>query len=244
MGYESIVLIKRTDWMAGQLVLERYKHKKQALSVLDIGCGIGTVPYYLGELGYKVTGVDFDQTSIESCKKNNPYPNVEFQIGNAETLQMENKYDIVIETEILEHMEHPELGLQTIARNVKDGGIGIVSVPNGWCLWEIVMGRFIQKGFIGSWLYHSPKVYKMLTGSDNPFNSKNVFCFHVNFFSYRSFKKLVESNGFKIRTIGHPSLGILPEWKAFDFFKKIECKISDYVPHFMAGGWLMVIEKK
>jgi 2-polyprenyl-3-methyl-5-hydroxy-6-metoxy-1,4-benzoquinol methylase len=243
MGYESIVLIKRTDWMAWQLANERYK-KKQALSVLDIGCGIGTVPYYLGELGYKVTGVDFDPISIESCNKNNKRDNVKFQVGNAETLQMENKYDVVIETEILEHMEHPELGLQTIARNLKDGGIGIVSVPNGWCPWEMVMGRFIQKGIIGSWLYNSPKVYTMLTGSDNPFNSKNVFCFHVNFFSYKRFKKLVENNGFKIRTIGHPSLGILPEWKAFDSLKKVECKISDYVPHSMAGGWLMVIEKK
>lgn len=240
--YESEVLIRRRDWIAKGIRKESTWHDTR-LHILDIGCGIGTIPYYLGSLGYRVTGIDFDAESIADCEKNNRYPNVDFQQGNAESLDMRRKYDVVIATEILEHMEHPELGLQTILRNLKDDGIGIISVPNGWCLWEAVIGRFIQKGFIGSWIYKSPRFYNKLTGGDNPFNSKNVYCFHVNFFSYKSFKRLVESNGFKISAIGHPSLGILPEWKAFNFFKRIECKISDYVPHTLAGGWLMVIEK-
>jgi SAM-dependent methyltransferase len=241
--YESEVLIRRRSWIVRGIKGEAVWHDTR-LHILDIGCGIGTIPYYLGSLGYRVTGVDFDPNSIADCNKNNKYPNVDFQQGDAVSLDMGRKYDIVIATEILEHMEQPELGLQTIAHNLKEGGIGIVSVPNGWCLWEMVIGRFVQKGFIGSWIYKSPRFYKKLTGGDNPFNSKNVYCFHVNFFSYRSFKKLVESNGFTIKTIGHPSLGVLPEWKAFDIPKKVECIISDYVPHSLAGGWLMVIEKK
>jgi SAM-dependent methyltransferase len=237
--FESEVLIRRTKFMTRQMARHSEFNK---LTVLDIGCGVGTIPYYLGSLGYTVTGIDLDPISIADCRKNNKFPNVDFRVGNAETLDLEPKYDVVIATEIIEHMLHPELALKTIERNLKDEGIGIVSVPNGWCPWEMFIGRFIQKGIIGSWIYRSPRFYRFLTGGDNPFNSKNVFCFHVNFFSYRGFKRLIENNGFKILVVGHPSLGILPEWKSFGFFKKIECKISDYVPHTIAGGWLMVIK--
>ena len=236
---DSVVLEKRTKYMTEQIA----KLNNKDLTMLDIGCGIGTIPYLLGSLGYKVTGIDLDPISIKDCDEKNKYPNVDFQVGNAETVEMQTKYDVVIATEIIEHAYHPDLVFKTIKKHMKEDGIGIVSVPNGYCLWELVIGRFIQKGIVGSWLYNSPKVYKKLTGGDTPFNSKNSFCFHINFFTFGRFKELIESNGFKIVNVGHPSLGIFPEWDFFRYIKRLECKISDYVPHFMAGGWIMVIEK-
>jgi len=240
--YEGIALSKRTRFIINHVNYEQSWHNEK-IRVLDIGCGTGSISTHLGELGCNVTGVDLDFNSVEECKRNNRLSNVDFLVQNAESMDLENKYDVVICSEIIEHTEHPDLIIKSIRRHLNKDGVGIISIPNGYCLWETVVSRFIQKSKIVGWLYHSPRLFKKLTGASTPFYSNNAFCFHINFFSYNRFKKLLLDNGFKIRLVKHSDLGIFPEWKGFRIFKKAECKIADYVPHFMAGGWLMVIEK-
>ena len=241
-GYEGAALTKRATFMAQQVKSLADKNHG-ALTILDIGCGTGAIPFRLGALGYRVTGSDLDAESIASCNEKNKQPNVDFIVGDAKTMDLKRKFDVVIASEVIEHVPQPELLIKTMYRHLADGGIGIISIPNGYCLWEIVVSRFLQKGRLVSWLYRSPRLHKSLTGSDSPFYSKNVFCFHENFFSYGGFKKLVESNGFKIMLVRHSDLGILPEWSSMKILKKLECKIADYVPHALAGGWLLVTER-
>ncbi len=156
---------------------------------------------------------------------------------------MKREFDVVIASEVIEHVSHPELLLQTMDKHISEDGIGIISIPNGYCLWELVVSRFIQKGKLVSWLYKSPRLHRILTGGETPFYSKNVFCFHSHFFSFSRLKELLTSNSFKLSLIRHSDLGILPEWSWLRFLKRIECKLADYVPHSLAGGWLLVMEK-
>lgn len=241
--YEGVALQKRTDFIIRQINQESLKHKS-ILTILDIGCGTGSISQHLGFLRYKVLATDLDDKSIAECKLNNKYQNVEFIVADAKTMGLNKKFDVIITSEIIEHVEHPELVVKNMKRHLNEDGIWLVSIPNGYCLWEIVVSRFIQKNGLVNWLYNSPKLMKKITGTNTPFYSNNAFCFHVNFFTYGKFRELIENNGFKIITVKHSDLGILPEWKSFRWLKKIECGIANIVPHFMAGGWLMVIKNE
>lgn len=241
IAYEGAALSKRAAFMAQQVRRKAESRNHNGPAILDLGCGLGAIPILLGSAGYKVTGVDLDPETIASCNDKNQLPNVSFVVGNAEKLDLNQEFDVVIASEVIEHVERPELLLRAMNRHLAEDGIGIVSVPNGYCPWEIVVSRFIQKGKLVSWLYKSPRLHKALTGGDSPFYSKNVFCFHSHFLSFGGLKKLLTSTGFRILIVRHSDLGILPEWSWLRFLKRVECKLADYVPHFLAGGWLLVI---
>jgi len=184
-----------------------------------------------------------DRETISTCNKESQFPNVTLLVADGETLELPQKFDVVIASEVIEHVPHPELLVQTMGKHLVEDGIGIISIPNGYCLWELVVSRFLHRTKLVSWLYKSPRLHKALTGGDSPFYSKNVFCFHSHFFSFSRLKKLLADGGFQIALVRHSDLGVLPEWSWVRFLKMIECKIADYVPHSLAGGWLLVIEK-
>jgi ubiquinone biosynthesis O-methyltransferase len=242
MKNKNVVINKRINFIVDQLMKRDAKNGRTS-SVLDLGCGIGINTVAVASLGCKVTAVDIDVESINYCEKHNRQPNVKYVVGNAETIDLGEKFDVILTSEVIEHVSHPELLLKNVAKHLRPDGIGIISIPNGYCLWELVVSRFLHKTNIVTWLYKSPKIYKKLTGSETPFMSKNVTSLHENFFTYGKLKRLLEREGFVILRTKHASLGILPEWDFFSSLKKIECKIADYVPHNLAGGWLLVVER-
>ncbi len=243
-AYRDPTSLKRLRLIIKQILLNAGNRSVESTRILDLGCGVGSVILPIASMGYRATGVDVDQSSIEVCNKSNSFSNLAFLVGDGETLRLEDRFDVVISSEVLEHVLHPELLLKTVGCHLADNGVAVLSVPNGYSLWELVVARFIQKSRFASWLYKSPRLYRSLTGSETPFHSRNVSCLHSQFFSFGRVKKLVEANGFRILSTNHLALGVFPEWKAFTFVKKLECKVADYVPHFLAGGWLLAVRKE
>jgi ubiquinone/menaquinone biosynthesis C-methylase UbiE len=94
-------------------------------NVIDIGCGEGFV---INCLGYpKITGVDISGNALRIAKEKNPECN--FCSGSIYEISFkENSFDLVIATEVLEHLEKPEFALQEIRRISKN--YCILSVPN------------------------------------------------------------------------------------------------------------------
>lgn len=106
------------------------------ISILDVGCGTGqsiTIP--LGEAGYKILGVDIDEESIRLAVDSNPYSNVRFKA--VDILKLANSFDVIIFSEVLEHLKKPEKFLATGEKLLKNDGIIIVTVPNGYGWFEI-----------------------------------------------------------------------------------------------------------
>ena len=242
--YKDTTHLKRLGFMIEQVSRHAQQKDKSKLKILDRGCGIGGVTLPLGALGHQVVGVDLDSESISSCNNKNGFHNVTFIAADAETLDLKEKFDVVIVSEVLEHAPHPDLILQTLNRHLIKGGIGLLSSPNGYCLWELVVSRYLQKSKLISRLYKSPRIYNALSGVPTPFYSSNVFCHHVHFFSFSKFKRLLNGCGFEISLVRHSSLGIFPEWTRLEWLKRIECKLADFVPHSLAGGWLFVIKRE
>jgi SAM-dependent methyltransferase len=177
------------------------------------------------------------------CNKSNPFPSAKYLVGDAETLDLQEKFDVVVCTEVLEHCPHPEMVALTIKRHIAKGGIGIVSVPNGFCFSEMVFSRLFQKIGIHSLFHKLPKnVYTSLTGSPTPYYSANVACHHVQFFTLGKILSLLNNSGFQILHIGNLDLGLFLDWTWLSLLKQIECNIADSVPHFLSGGWVFVIK--
>lgn len=76
-------------------------------TVLDVGCGKGELAHDLAARGGAiVTGIDFDRPSLEFARKRFGRPGVEFVEADALGWQPPHEYDVVVLSNVLEHIEH------------------------------------------------------------------------------------------------------------------------------------------
>lgn len=112
--------------------LNKYLSTKK--TILDIGCGVGTIDFYLRHKGFTVTGTDISENAIRMCKKNvialGFRSNLCFFQLNFPTENIYKKYDFVICSEVLEHLENDGLAIKKIFKILNSGGISILSVPS------------------------------------------------------------------------------------------------------------------
>ena len=75
-------------------------------SVLDIGCGNGAVAYDVAtRSGARVTGIDINAANIRLACERHACPNVHYVRGNVLTDLPGDHYDVVILSNVLEHLE-------------------------------------------------------------------------------------------------------------------------------------------
>lgn len=121
-GSSSYVNPKVISMVAG------YKPKR----ILDIGCGNGLLCKQLKLAGYDVVGVEYDRTGVEIARKT--YPDIPFyrfgvQDDPAELLRTEAPFDMVISTEVVEHLFAPHLLVSYSSAVLTSKGILLLSTP-------------------------------------------------------------------------------------------------------------------
>ncbi len=73
--------------------------------VLDIGCGVGAVAYDVAEkAGAHVVGIDLDPNNIAKARNRYSHPRVEYRVGNVLEDVVAGPFDVVILSNILEHL--------------------------------------------------------------------------------------------------------------------------------------------
>lgn len=98
-------------------------------SILDVGCGEGFTLERLHEkkIGTRLVGIDFLDLAIQIGKKERPY--LDLKVGNIYDIPFKsNAFDLVICSEVLEHIDDPEKGLSELKR-VTNKHLAL-SVPN------------------------------------------------------------------------------------------------------------------
>lgn len=98
-------------------------------SILDAGCGEGFTMKKLEEngIGQKIEGIEYEKDAIAFGKK--LFPNLTFKQGSIYELPyQDNSIDLVLCTEVLEHLETPENAIKEMLRVSKK--YLIISVPN------------------------------------------------------------------------------------------------------------------
>lgn len=126
-------------------------------SVLDIGCGEGLVARQLGAtLGQvKIHGLDINPQLLRAAQS--VAPDYTYVAGNVYQLPLQSKcYDLVVCTEVLEHVEKPDLASVEITR------VGyayvILSVPHEpmWRVANMMRGKYLADrgntpGHVNQW---------------------------------------------------------------------------------------------
>jgi len=100
--------------------------------VLELGCRDGSLTKLFAD-GNKITGADIDKEALELFEKNLGGKTYCLDL-NSEWPFMENEFDAVVASEVLEHLYKPAEVVEKIARILKSGGIFIGTVPNAFSL--------------------------------------------------------------------------------------------------------------
>jgi len=102
------------------------------LKILDIGCGGGLISEPMTRLGADVTGVDASSKNINiakaHAKKNNL--DITYLNGVPEGLDTQNKFDIILNLEVVEHVENLDLYLESCFKLLKPSGIMFTATLN------------------------------------------------------------------------------------------------------------------
>lgn len=127
-------IIRRKNFTYRNLieVLEKYIHEKN--TILDIGCGAGTVDFYLASQGHKILGVDISEKAVEACKKSTHALGLEdrlnFKKSNFPKERPSKRFNVVICSEVLEHIKNDKKAVEVIFSLLRPGGIVIFSTPS------------------------------------------------------------------------------------------------------------------
>ena len=99
-------------------------------SVLDIGCGNGFMDYNIVNQihNIKIVGIDFNEKNIEFARERHRHPNLSFIHGDV-LKELPNKtFDVIILSNVLEHIEQRVEFLRKILRSIKPKRL-IIRVP-------------------------------------------------------------------------------------------------------------------
>ncbi len=105
------------------------QHLKPGMSVLDCGCGPGTITQDVARIVApgKVIGCDLEPGMVEraaSLAESEDLPNLSFQVGNILDLPFEDDtFDAVMSCAVTEHLSEPVKAMSELGRVVKKGGI-------------------------------------------------------------------------------------------------------------------------
>lgn len=148
-------------------------------SILDAGCGEGFTMNKIQKekICKKIEGIEYSKQAVDLGKK--IYPDLEIKQESIYNLSYKNNsFDLVICTEVLEHLENPQKALQEMLRVSKK--YLLISVPNEplFMLSNFIRGKNISR-----------------LGNDIG---------HINHWNILSFKKFLNDNGIKIKLMKLP----------------------------------------
>ena len=168
--------------------------------VLDVGCSTGYIAKELRKKECSVVGIELDEAGAEIARK---YCDevIVADVEEIKELPFPDKFfDVMIFSDVLEHLKRPDLVLIAFKKNLNPEGFTIASIPN------IARLELRMKLLFGKFDYEESGIL-----------NKG----HLRFFTRKTAKELFKNSGYNITKIDYTGLGskfrILPTWIAFQF---------------------------
>ena len=146
-------------------------------NVIDIGCGVGDL---LAEARKRapditVSGLDFSGKAIEGARRSFPDGNLVQHVIDKNLPFESCLFDIVLCTDVLEHLEHPKLVVAELVRICRNGGLVVIVVPDGDV--DQFLGHY--------WFWNESSLKKLLKNwnaevSRLPVTREFIACINVN----------------------------------------------------------------
>ena len=102
------------------------------ISILDIGCGGGLLSEPMSRLGAKVVGIDASKKNIEIAKYHLKKNNLKIEYFNStpDNFDYPKKFDVILNMEIVEHVENIDLFIKESSKFLKNNGIMFIATLN------------------------------------------------------------------------------------------------------------------
>ena len=235
---------KRLRFVDGAMQREFPGRERCELRVLDIGCGNGSqLAIPLADGGYQVTAVDPHGPSIQRGRRS--APDVRFHHGVVSDLPA-SKFDCVIISEVLEHLDAPDLLPGMALPYLDESGILIITVPNGYGEFELDRRLYQapQADKLVAWLYSvvkNGKYEEYLASSDDASP-------HVQRFTVSRLREIFDRNDLLLIEARGTSLAsgplILHLLGRFEIFIRLNAAIADHLPLPLVSGWMFCLRRK
>ena len=118
-------------------ILEDFKIKKidrpfKGLKILDIGCGGGLLSEPMARLGAEVVGIDASHQNIKVAKHHlkKSKLNIKYYNSSPENFKTNQKFDVILNMEIVEHVEDINFFIKQSSKFLKKSGIMFVATLN------------------------------------------------------------------------------------------------------------------
>lgn len=125
----NIKLLKRN-----QIIMDWLPKNKL---VLDLGCGIGSLTQSVACESKKVIGMDLIYNNIRIAEKFCYHPRIKYKVGNVNNAK--GKYDVIIMSEVIEHLLKPYEMLQKCHKMLTKQGRLILTTPNATSLTNVLI---------------------------------------------------------------------------------------------------------
>ena len=170
-GHHHVYLMSPLLEMCSQAKLS----SKQKLRVLDLGCGNGSLSNSIADQGYEVVGIEESESGCKFARLDSECHFIQSSIYNLPYAELENSFDIVISSEVIEHLLYPRELIRAAKKCLKPNGRLILTTPYHGYLKNLALA------LAGKMDQHLTALWD---GG------------HVKFFSVSTMTALLESEGF------------------------------------------------
>jgi len=132
--YKVLDFLFLRTWHVKKELRSLYK-KNVEITIYDAGMGFGQYTYYLSNRYQKsnILAVDIKEDQINDChyffekiKKNN----VLFKIEDLTKISHNNRFDLILSVDVMEHILEDELVFKNLSNSLKKGGVLLINTPS------------------------------------------------------------------------------------------------------------------
>lgn len=126
-GEENLAVPEFINRRLDEIIADFGPYKRTG-QLLDVGCGAGTFMQAARRAGWDAVGVEVSAPAAEHNRAEG------FEVFNGELEEAryaEGRFDVVVLSEVLEHVEEPRAMLQEVLRIMRPGGLLWATTPNG-----------------------------------------------------------------------------------------------------------------
>jgi 2-polyprenyl-3-methyl-5-hydroxy-6-metoxy-1,4-benzoquinol methylase len=239
--YSVPVDIKKLEFLFSAITEYASRRGKELhdLSVLEVGCARGGITIPLTTLGCQVTAFDIDSDAVADLRsKLNDVANhrVALSVDNGYTFDDGRLYDIVIVSEVIEHVLEPVNFARNIVRRMMRKASLVVTIPNGYGPWEM-KNRLNPRVYLRKW-----NLLRRLLGKP-PYVWGNGLD-HCQFYSKPRLVGLFSSLSCKLVCFKNSDslLAVFNFARRNSYLAGIDIKLADSLPYWLASGWFAVFE--
>ena len=120
------------DQIVSHFRLKNNNEPLKNINILDIGCGGGLLSEPMYKMGADVVGIDASEKNINIAKAHADKNNlkIKYICESPETIKVQNKFDVILNMEIIEHVNDINLFLSSCSKLLKKDGLMFVATLN------------------------------------------------------------------------------------------------------------------